>query len=219
MGLFDNTLASGLGAVNNAISFNGGGQQSDSQWRPVGDMQHNWQTAFPGQGGAPPPPPMDPNAAALTAKRTQEAKDYRANLPGTIQDASTSLQNQSRRALAGDMAQNNMSANRRGLLGSGLNQSANAQASGKEAVNYANANQQMTNKLQDSADQMDANAINNGYQYWQSAKAIQDSAYNAALSNMMAQRSAFMGVLNAGGNVGASSASTGKSMGAAAAGG
>ncbi len=200
------------------VDLSGGGQQSnDSSWNIVGDMQHNWQTAFPGQGGAPPPPAMDPNAAALTAKRTQEAKDYRANLPGTIQDASTSLQNQSRRALAGDMAQNNMNSNRRGLLGSGLNQAQNAQSSGKEAVNYANANQQMTNKLQDSADQMDANAINNGYQYWQSAKAIQDSAYNAALSNMMAQRSGFMSALNAGGNVGASSAGMMKSSAGAAA--
>ncbi len=151
---------------------------------------------------APPPPGMDPAAASLRDQRIKESQDYRANLPGAEQDASMNLANQSRRQLAGDIATNNMSANRRGLLGSGLNQAANAQSSGRAAAGYASANQTMTNQLQDQADQMEQAAINNGYQYWQSSKAIQDSAYNAALSNMLAARSGTTALIGAGAKVG-----------------
>ncbi len=154
------------------------------------------------QEQAPPPPGMDPATAALRDQRIKEASDFRSNLPGYEKDASTNLANQSRRQLAGDIATNNMSANRRGLLGSGINQGQNAMASGRAATGYASANQGMVNQLQDQADQMEQSAINNGYQYWQSSKAIQDSAYNAALSNMMASRSGTTALIGAGAKVG-----------------
>ncbi len=154
------------------------------------------------QEQAPPPPGMDPAVAGLRDQRIKEASDFRSNLPGYEKDASQNLANQSRRQLAGDIATNNMSSNRRGLLGSGLNQAANAQASGRAATGYASANQGMVNQLQDQADQMEQSAINNGYQYWQSSKAIQDSAYNAALSNMLAARSGTTALIGAGAKVG-----------------
>lgn len=161
-----------------------------------------------GQTGpkAPPPPGMDPQLAALQQKRVDEANQFRQNLPGTTQDMGQNLENQSRRQLAGDIASNNMNANRRGLLGSGLNQAANAQSSGTEATNLANSKQQMTNQLQDQADNMENQAVTNGYQYWQSAKGIQDSAYNAALGNMMSARSGTMALLGGAAKVGSMAA-------------
>ncbi len=149
-------------------------------------------------GGANPPPPVDPSLGSLQQQHVKEASDFRSNLPGYEKDASQSLANQSRRQLAGDIATNNMASNRRGLLGSGINQAANARSSGNAAVGYANANQQMQNQLQQQADTMESAAINNGYQYWQSAKGVQDSAYNAALNNMMASRSGVTSLIGAG---------------------
>ncbi len=192
MGLFDNPLQT-IGSVGGALV---GGLPGAIAGNVLGNVF--------GQKGpqAPPPPATDPNLGALQQQRTQEASAFKANLPGYEQDASTSLANQSRRQLAGQMAQNNTSANRRGLLGSGINQAANAQASGNAATSYANANQQMNNQLQNQADQMESSAINNGYQYWQSAKAGQDAAYNAALANMMAARSGTSSLLGAASKLG-----------------
>ncbi len=150
----------------------------------------------------PAPPAQDPNIAALQQQRVKEASDFKQNLPGLTNDLGQNLENQSRRALASDMATNNMSANRRGLLGSGINQAANARSSGQEAVGLAQGKQQLSDQLQNQADQMEASAINNGYQYWQSAKGIQDSAYNAALNNMMSARSGVTGLIGAGSKIG-----------------
>lgn len=179
------------------IDLRQGGSNAGA-WDPVGDIKNAANVAFPGPAKPNPPPPPDARLAQIRDQRIKEATDYRSNLPGTINDASSNLQNVSRRQLAGDIASNKMSANRRGLLGSGLNQAADAQASGKASVNYAQANQGMVNQLQNQADLMETSAINNGYDYWQSAKGAQDSAYNAALSNMMAARSGTTALIGAG---------------------
>lgn len=186
-----------IGAVGSALGGLAGGLPGAIVGGAVGGAAGNTGPS------APPPPGMDPQLAELRDKRVKQANEFRSNLPGMEKDLGGNLDTQSKRQLAGDIASNNMSSNRRGLLGSGINQAANAKSAGSEALNLAQSKQQLSNTLQDQADQMENQAITSGYQYWQSAKGIQDSAYNAALGNMAAKRSGTMGFLGGLAQVGA----------------
>jgi hypothetical protein len=169
-----------------AFTFLGGNQAIDALGR---------SPTPPGQPG------MDPSLANLNAQRTQQAQQFRQNLPGTQTDMTNNLASRQRQDLAGDMAQNKMGANRRGLLGSGLQKAADVRSSVGAAKNLQQGGQEIATSLENTAQQMENQAIAGGLQYWQSGQALQDQAYQQALANMQSRNAGIGSLMGAGGTV------------------
>lgn len=143
---------------------------------------------------APAPPGMDPRLAAIRDKQIKEAQDFRTNLDSEKNATFRNVESASRDQLSGDISQINKNYNKRGLLYSGMREGAEAGAQANRAAGLAEAKTGINRSLEEQANEMEKQALMGGMDYWQGAKAIQDSAFNEAMQKMASRRAALGGL-------------------------
>lgn len=142
------------------------------------------------------PAPADPNGATsydALATYQQQAMDFRNKIPELSGQYSNVLGGSLRDQLAGQMKNIKANSNARGLLHSGIQGGANAQAELQAAQAYAPQMSNYNAQLQDQANQMDQQAITAGLNKYN----VDLSQNDLAFRNALAERQAYLTNMNA----------------------
>jgi len=154
----------------------------------------------PGQVQA--PGGVDTTQEDLAKQQQDYAKQFRANIGGYEQQAFNPIEQQAKVGLARQMGQIKTSANRRGLLYSGLRQGAEADAQSQTAQALQNKRAEINQSFGGAADQFDQQALKAGLDIQAGQQAIQDILYNRALANYQGRNAAIGSGLGAIGTIG-----------------
>lgn len=127
-------------------------------------------------------------------KLSQEATKFREGLPGYKQEAANIAQDSGRRQLAKDLSSVDRQANRRGMLYSGIRQQSAADTLASHYSDQSEKRAAINQQSEDLARQMEEKALNFGIGVQQQQQAANDSAYNQALNQRMAQNQALSGL-------------------------
>ena len=136
-----------------------------------------------------------------TAKMQEAAKEYRTNIQGKTDELATPGTDMARRNLAQTMSGVNAQANRRGLLYSGLRQSANAQAQGQYASGVSDARTRATEMGQQRASALEGKTIQSGFERQQGAMGAANDEYNDSLQRRQSSQALTGSIFNSAGSV------------------
>lgn len=143
-------------------------------------------------------PGVDPNLARLRAQQEQNAKQFRANMPGMQKTMGENLKTDANQALSGSLKNINQGNSARGLLYSNINQGQKAGARAKAQSGVAKETANINTGLLNAANTLDAQAIQTGMGIQQTQQQLQDDIYSQAMARMNAQnmqQGAGMGLL------------------------
>jgi len=149
-----------------------------------------------------PPPQEDVEAKRLAQVRDQQIKEankFRENLPEYQKKLGDQAEVSSRRKLANTLGEVKSGYNRRGLLYSGLRQSGEAGAQADASMQLAQERAQISDSLNQTADQYEAAALNSALQVNDMEADFQNQLYSRALNAMMARNQGIGSLLSAGG--------------------
>ncbi len=149
----------------------------------------------------PTPPAQDPAIAQLTQQKQQQAQEFRAGIPQMEKGLTRRYAVDSHNQLAQSLAQIRRDAARRGIMNSGVRLGNEANAEAESAGSLASMKTQLHSGALSQADQLDQEAINSGIMQQQISANIQDTIYNQALKNVLANNSAMSSVGQAAGTV------------------
>lgn len=108
---------------------------------------------------------------------SNQAKSYRANLPGTQNALANQSADVGKRNLAQNIAQTRSNASSRGLLNSGLRQGAEAGNYGSYLSGQSQARSGINQETEQNAQGMENNAISAGEKLQQQRQAMEDAIY------------------------------------------
>lgn len=174
-------LAGRAGGLPGIIGGIGGGQYASDQIQGGGP-------------GVPPPPAEDPRIAEITKAKQQQAKEFRAGIPGLEAGMTRQYKLQAHNDLAGQLAQIRRDAAKRGIMNSGIRLGNEAGAQGAEASNIAKMKNMLHTNIASQADQLDQDAINSAVTQTQIQQQLQDNIYNQALKQLQEKNSALSGI-------------------------
>lgn len=150
---------------------------------------------------APDAPKIDPTLGNMRKAQANQAKDFRAGMPGYQQQLSSNLRQQGSYDLDQGLHDTRQANSSRGLLYGGKNLGDEQSVRGQIGNRMAQGTGQINTGLQSAANQLDANAVQSGLAIQQSSQQIQDQIYGQALARMNGNNAAFSGLMSAGGQI------------------
>lgn len=138
---------------------------------------------------------------ALREKQANEAKQFRSNLPTYLSQLGENQDQAIRGKLTEDLYTNVANANKRGLLGSGLERGKSLGRVAQAGAESAQQRAQLDRDLKAQADAYDEAYIMAGNEAYKQDLNKADAAYKEALSRRQSENSGIKSILGAGGSV------------------
>ena len=147
---------------------------------------------------APPMPGVDQNAKALQKSQREYAQGFRADLPGVKNQMATQLAQDSQSQLQDDLKASRSSASSRGLLYGGIQQGNEGRQRQQAQRGLLGGISASNLGLDESANQMDAAAVQTGVNMQQQQQNMQNMVYQNALAKMNGQNQVAGSMITAG---------------------
>lgn len=158
-------------------------------------------------------PEVDPRLGQISGQQTQQAQDFRQNLPNYTNDKYNIAADQARTNLSQQLGGIRSQASGRGLLYSGLRAGQEGSATGAAISNLATQRAGINRDAENQARSMETGAINSGIDLQQAEQARQDALYNSALQQYMNKKTPAKSIGNILGSVGGVAAAGGFNQG------
>lgn len=155
--------------------------------------------------GGPSKEEMSPEERAYTElrqKQMNEALDFKRNIPTYQNELGEAVDKDIRSKLYGDLAENQVSANRRGLLGSGIQHGQQAGLYVGAGAESAQKRAQLNKELQDRSKAYDEAVTTAGRSAYAGKVEDADRAYKEALARSQNQQGMLNGLLGGAGAIG-----------------
>ena len=134
---------------------------------------------------------VNPQVAQLQAQQLQQANNYNANLGNTTKDQINSATDSSRLQTQQQIQQSNANSNARGMLYGGYSQNSANNVAANNAGSLNNQIAQINYGAQQTGQQMNQSAINNGLISQSLNQQYNNNLYNAALAQQQNNAGAF----------------------------
>lgn len=156
-------------------------------------------------GQTPPSPQSQTNSISpqlqqMQQQQVQNAQNYQQNMPAYEQQQQTAARDQSRQALAQQLAGTTANSNSRGMLYGSYNQGQQAQQTAQNQANLQNTYAGINTNAQNQLSQLQGQALGTGLAVNQSQQSENQAAYNMALQQQMSNNQLFGSLLGAGGS-------------------
>jgi hypothetical protein len=138
---------------------------------------------------APSAPGVDPNLQSLKDKQSQNAQQFRQNIPGMEQTMGNQIKKRGQQNLGQNLNYTKSYNSGRGLLYGGINQGQMQGQRAASAQNVASGINTVNTGLENAANQLDAQAIETGVGIQQNQQAIQNQLYSQAMAQQNANNS------------------------------
>ena len=168
-----------IGAITTAVNpvLGGGG---------LGSMfAGGLDSATGGIGEAPTAPKESPELAALRSRQLENARKFREQMPQMAARQQTQNEDETRGSLGAQQKDIQTAFNRRGALYSGLKAGSEQKAASQAAQGLAQANAGVNAELENTAGQIEGNAINNAYGVANQKSQIENANLQKAINERM----------------------------------
>lgn len=146
---------------------------------------------------------------SIINQQTQEAAEFRGNLPGLKNEMGEGVAEASRQQLAGDLAANTQDASHRGLLYSKLKDAREGGLRAEAGAGLAKARSNISTGLEGQAREMETNAINGGLADFGARQKMENDIYTSALANVQRRNQQYAQIGAAGGKIAGAAAGAG----------
>ena len=135
--------------------------------------------------------PLNPQLQQMQQQQEQNASNYQANMPAYINQQQNAATDNSRQALASQLAGTTANSNARGMLYGSYNQGQQAQATAQNQAQLQNTNANINTDVQNTSNTLNNQAIQSGLAMQQSQNQQALAAYQAALQQQQSTNGEF----------------------------